>query len=137
MTERDVLAADQRDRDKMIRRLQALVERVTYREGYEFYIGVTKGMKYPFLQIRHWRPDAFDPSCMGWGHGGKAYITQWATDSEIIQTMLGLAKSYEEHEVREFFLVDGKRPYGPHIDVNALIGVAEELDVRSAPHGGG
>ena len=118
------------NRDRQVERLSALLSRITYRKGYEFYIGVTPGIKYPFIQIRHWREDAMNPGCFGWGHGGKAYITVWATDSEIFQTCFGLAKAYEEHEVREFFHVDGRRVFGPHIDTMALAEVADRLDVR-------
>lgn len=117
------------DQMQHYKRLRALVERVSYRQGYRFKVGITEDMKYPFLQIEHWRPDTFT-GVYSWGKGGKAYITQWATDSEIFQTLFGLAKAYEEHEVREAFLVDGKRPFGPHIHTEALCEVADRLDVR-------
>ena len=117
-------------RDEQMRRLHTIVNRVTFRPGtYQWRIGTTPWMKYPFLQIQAYRPDTFTAE-YGWGSGGKAYISEFATESEIIQTMLGLAKGYDEHEVREAFLVDGSRPYGPHIHVNALIGVSEIYDAR-------
>lgn len=113
-------------------RLQSLIERVSYRNAtYYFRVGLTPGMKYPFVQIAHLRPDSTTGE-QGWGFGGKAYISEHVTDSEVFQTLFGLAKAYEEHEVREFFLVDGKRPFGPHIDTVALCGVADRLDARPA-----
>jgi hypothetical protein len=115
----------------LVDRLSALVERVTYREDYRWIVGTTPGMRYPYLQIAHWRPDAVTGE-PGEGQGGKAYISEHATDSEIFQTMLGLAKAYEEHEVREFFLVDGRRPFGPHISTDALCSISEQVDVRPA-----
>ncbi len=127
----DVSANERENRDRLRARIEALVSRVTYRKGYNFFVGVTPGMKYPFLQVRHWREDSMQPGKFGWGHGGKTYVTVWSTDSEIFQTIFGLAKSYEEHEVRETLLVDGKRPFGPHIDTQALCEVADRLDVRS------
>lgn len=111
-------------------RVKRLTQRVTYRDDYTIFVGLTDGMKYPFLQIKHYRPDSVTGQ-WGWGSGGKAYISEHATDSEIFQTMLGLAKAYEEHEVREFFLVDGKRVFGPHITTTALAKVADETDYRS------
>ena len=117
-------------RDEQAKRLEEFVERVTFRpDRYRFRIGTTKWMKYPFLQVQCYRPDTFTGE-MEWGSGGKAYISEFATNSEIFQTMLGLAKGYDEHEVRESFLVDGKRPYGPHIDVEMLIAVSERYDAR-------
>lgn len=120
------------DRDRHADRLLDLAARVQYRPNYQWVVGTTQGMKYPYLQIRHWRPDSTTGE-MAWGAGGKAYISQHATDSEVFQTMLGLAKSYEEHEVREFFNVDGKRPFGPHIDTAALCEIADRIEVRPAP----
>jgi hypothetical protein len=115
---------------QMYDRLLALVERVNYRKDYYFLVGITDGMKYPYLQIAHLRPDSITGE-IDWGRGGKAYISQHATDSEIFQTMLGLAKAYEEHEAREFFLVDGKRVFGPHITTTALAKVCDETDYRA------
>lgn len=111
------------------KRIKKLVERVTYREDYTFIVGLTEGMCYPYVQISHMRPDAITGK-MGVGKGGKAYISQYATDSEIFQTLFGLAKAYEEHEVREFFHVDGKRVFGPHIKTTALAAVADNTDYR-------
>lgn len=111
------------------KRLKKLVKRVTYREGYTYIVGLAEGMKYPYVQISHYRPDAITGK-MGTGKGGKAYISQYATDSEIFQTLFGLAKAYEEHEVREFFHVDGKRVFGPHIKTSALAAVADDTDYR-------
>lgn len=118
-------------RQALYERVWRLVSRVSYRDesDYIFKVGQTDGMKYPYIQLQHLRPDAVTGE-MGWGQGGKAYISEFATDSEIFQTMFGLAKAYEEHEVREFFLVDGARVFGPHIDTMALKEIAERVDVR-------
>jgi len=117
------------DQRALVDRVGALVDRVSYRDGYRWIVDTTPGMKYPYLQIAHWRPDAVT-GVEAWGQGDKAYISAHATDSEIFQTMLGLAKAYEEHEVREFFLIDGKRPFGPHISTEALCSVADQYDAR-------
>lgn len=111
-------------------RIKALSGRVAYREDYGFIVGLTEGMKYPYIQIWHKRPDAISGK-VSVGKGGKAYISEWATDSEIFQTMFGLARGYEEHEVREFFRVDGEQVFGPHIKTTALATVARDTDYRS------
>lgn len=118
-----------KDTRRQYKRIKKLVDRVTYREGYTFIVGLTEGMCYPYVQISHVRPDAITGK-MGVGMGGKAYISQFATDSEIFQTLFGLAKAYEEHEVREFFHVDGERVFGPHIKTTALAAVADDTDYR-------
>lgn len=82
-----------------------------------------------FLQLQHYRPDTFTGE-MRWGGGGKSYLSPFMTTSEIVRRALGAAIAYEEHEVREEFKYRGVRIFGPHIDVEALVEVAERLDVR-------
>lgn len=91
-----------------------------------------------YLQITCWRKDAITGE-MGRGYGGKAYLSEHMTDSEIIQVAFGLYKGYWEHEARETFVLinsagEGRRPFGPHIDTWALWEVARRVDVRSAKH---
>lgn len=86
-----------------------------------------------YFQIECWRKDVITGE-MGTGYGGKAYLSEYATDSELVQTIFGLYKGYVEHEARETFLYRGRRVFGPHIDVRALWVVARRVDVRSAQH---
>lgn len=91
-----------------------------------------------FVQIQCWRLDVITKE-YGWGYGGKAWPSEHATDSEIIQMIFGLYKSYWEHEARETFELrdeagEYRRPFGPHIDTWALWSVARRVDVRSARH---
>ena len=58
----------------------------------------------------------------------KAYINPAQTDSSIVRTVLARFMAYFEHEVREAFLYKGKRIYGPHIDVEALLEIADRLE---------
>lgn len=86
-----------------------------------------------YFQIRCWRQDTITKE-MGYGYGGKAYLSPHATDSELIQTVFGLYKGYWEHEARETFIWRDRRPFGPHISTEALWEVARRVDVRSAKH---
>ncbi len=70
---------------------------------------------------------------MGRGRGGKAYLSEYATVSELVQTAFGLYKSFLEHEARETFTWNGRRVFGPHMDVRALWEVAERFDARPGP----
>ncbi len=82
-----------------------------------------------FFQIECWRKDTFTGE-LGIGYGGKAYLSEHATDSELIQTAFGLYKSFWEHEARETFKWRGKRVFGPHISTEALWEVAQRTDTR-------
>ena len=86
-----------------------------------------------YFQIMCWRLDVITGE-MGWGYGGKAYLSPHATDSELVQTVFGLYRAYWEHEARETFVWRGRRVFGPHIATEALWGVAQRVDVRSAKH---
>lgn len=64
--------------------------------------------------------------------GRKWYVSRHATDSEVIQTALKAALASAEHEVRERFRVDGVLPYGPHMDVDALVCLLKGADATDA-----
>lgn len=85
-----------------------------------------------YLQIRCWRPDTITGE-MGYGYGGKAYLSPHMVKSEVVQLGFGLYKGYLEHEARESFKYRGRRVYGPHIDVDALWEVCRRVDVRPQP----
>lgn len=82
-----------------------------------------------YLQVRCWREDTITRQ-MGWGYGGKAYLSPHMVKSEVVQTAFGLYKAFLEHEARESFKYRGRRVYGPHMDVDALWEVAQRVDVR-------
>jgi hypothetical protein len=108
-------------------RAAIVVGRIRYRDGYQFHVDHDRGRVY--VELWHWRPDAVTGE-MGWGSGGKRFLQPTMTDSDIVRTCLGAALSYEEHEVREFFTYKGARIYGPHLDVEALVEIADRVDFR-------
>jgi hypothetical protein len=116
-------------------RLVDIATRIKLAENFD--IVVARDLKIPdgrwYFQIKCWRKDVITKE-MGWGYGGKAYLSEEASDSELVGTIFGLYKNYVEHEARESFEFDGYRIYGPHMDVNALKTVARKVDVRSAQH---
>jgi len=116
-------------------RLEQIVGDITLSENHAIVIGrdaaIPDGRYY--FQIKCWRKDAVTGE-MGFGFGGKAYLTPHATDSELVQTVFGLYKGYWEHEARETFEWRGRRVFGPHISTEALWEIARRVDVRSAKH---
>lgn len=120
-------------------KIRALVtQHVVYvREGYRWRI--KRDVEDPdgrvFIQLQHYRPDAVTGE-MKWGGGGKRYLSTYMTPSEIARQAFALAKDYEEHEVREFFRyrptleAEPRAIFGPHIAIDSLWDVADELDVR-------
>lgn len=82
-----------------------------------------------YLQVACMRPDTFTGE-MAEGRGGKSYLTEHVSKSEVVLTVWGLFQNYVMHEAREGFLYKGRRPFGPHIDIDALWSVAGQLDAR-------
>jgi hypothetical protein len=112
-------------------RVRDVVGRVGYREGYRWEVGTEPAHPFGpvFIELQHWRPDAVTGE-FAWGGGGRRFLSPDMNDSEIVRTCLGAALSYEEHEVREFFTYKGARVFGPHLDVEALVEVADRVDFR-------
>lgn len=112
-------------------RVAALVDRITYKKGYRLICDLDK--KDPqgrlYLQVECDRPDIYT-NVMGVGRGGKAYLSEHMTDSELARLAFGLFKAYEEHETREWFQVDGVSVFGPHIHLDALLVAGTQLDFR-------
>lgn len=64
-------------------------------------------------------------------HRGRWWvISEHMTRSEVTQTALKAVLTAIEHEAREQFLYQGKAIYGPHLDPDALLEVADRVDVR-------
>lgn len=120
-----------------IQRLERIVNDITLADNFSVKIArdqeVDDGRYY--FQIQCWRKDVITGE-MGFGYGGKAYLSEHATDSELVQTIFGLYKGYWEHEARESFQWRGRRVFGPHIATEALWEIARRVDVRSARHEG-
>lgn len=64
--------------------------------------------------------------------GGKAYLSEHMTDTEIVRTIFGRFLAFETHECMEAFTFNGARIFGPHIDVYELAGISHYLDTREA-----
>ena len=86
-----------------------------------------------YYQIECWRKDVITGH-MGYGRGGKAYLSEHMTRNELVQCIFGLYQSYWIHEARENFQWRGRRVFGPHIDTEALWDAATHIDARSQKH---
>lgn len=112
-------------------RVFRLTDAVGLAEGFE--LRVEHDAKGIFIQVKCWRKDVIT-GVWDWGFGGKYHPSEFASDSEIMNATFGLYKGYVEHEARETFTWEGRRIYGPHMDIVALHEVARRVDLRSAQH---
>lgn len=126
-----VRIAEHFESEDFFSRLAGIVSEIELGMDCSVYVGAD-GSRY-YFQIQCHRMDTITKQ-MGLGFGGKAYLSPHMTKSELVQTIFGLYKGYWEHEARETFIYRGRRPFGPHIDTDALWEVARRVDVRSAKH---
>lgn len=111
----------------LLYRVTDIVADIHYRPEYWYRVELDEHGRV-YVQLEHNRLDARTAK---WGRGtsSRYYVSDEARTSQIVRACLGLAIGYEEHEVREFFRYRGAQVFGPHIDVDALVEVAERLDI--------
>lgn len=123
---------------KTIVEVKRVMEHVTYEEK-QFRVGVM-GDGF-FVQIEYMEPDVRTGED-ALQRGRKWYVSPYATDSEIVQTMLTAALASAEHQCREHFRYSaspgGKSQaiFGPHFSVYALYsicGIGVSYDARDDP----
>lgn len=111
-------------------RVERIVADISYKNDYRLFVDVdTVSRKRVYMQVTCFRKDTVTGQ-WGYGKGGKFYLSPHMTDQEIVQNAFGLFKAYEEHECREFFMYKGKRIYGPHISLDALLEIADRTTYR-------
>lgn len=117
--------------------VQGIVSRVHYEK--RFRVGLM-GDGF-FVQIEYEEPD-IKTGVLELQRGRKWYVSRFATDSEIVQTLLSAALASAEHQVREHFgysPAPDQKPrliYGPHYNADTLwniAGKAASYDVRKDP----
>ena len=116
----------------LLRQDQQIVSRVI-NEGPASYTGETNVGRW-YIQVECDRPDSFT-DLLGVGRGGKGYLSPHMIPGEIVRKAFGLFAAYEEHECREFFTYKGKRVFGPHISIDALLEVADQVEARDSEPG--
>lgn len=112
--------------DAFMARIQVIVDDIALPENFRIVFEQEPGGQ-PYLQIACLRPDTFTGE-MGEGRGRPARLTENVTRSEVVFTVWGLFESYVIHEAREAFLYRGRRVLGPHMDIDAIWSVADQLD---------
>jgi hypothetical protein len=104
-------------------RLREILESVSYKAGWSFHVNEAAFYFQVELPVDHdgkrWR-------------GRKWMISTHMTEGEVVQTALAACLMAEEHEAREAFRYKGRALFGPHIDVNRLMEVADQI-VRREP----
>jgi hypothetical protein len=102
------------------------LDRVRFRD-WVFFLG-EEGERL-WLQVRYLEADvAGDPSTLEIQHGRKWMVPRQATPSELVQTAFKAVATSMEHQAREHFTYRGARVFGPHFDVEQLVGLCRSRE---------
>ena len=82
-----------------------------------------------FIQVSG-RTKCADTGDTTWVKGRKWIVSPFATKTEVVRTCHKAGLAFLEHEYNEMFTYHGYRIAGPHIDVDALVGVSDKLEHR-------
>ena len=108
--------------------IEAILQNIKFQDWFFALLPAAEGWH---LQVRFYAPDNDAPGAELIPQGGrKWYISRFATESEIVQTALKAVLTAMEHEVREQFTYKGRMLFGPHLDVNALLEIADRKVYR-------
>jgi hypothetical protein len=105
-------------------RFRGILSKLSYKD-WEFHLGILDTAHF-YLQMRFFENEQQH-------HGRKWLLSQWMSDSEIVQTALLAILVCEEHEAREKFKYLGQSVFGPHCNVDDLARYPPRLDVRGEP----
>lgn len=108
--------------------LAALIGRITVPYGWRFELWGVEAANYIRVVCDYDRCNVTG-NVTSW-NGRPWYISNFACDSEIVQTCLKAVLTAVEHETREKFLLDGRMIFGPHVDVAALLEIADRVEKR-------
>jgi hypothetical protein len=105
---------------------EAVLRLITYRD-WQFHVGERSDGDL-YLQVRFLSSGPEGPL----QSGRKWLFSPYMTQSEVVQTALKAVLTAEEHEARERFRYRGAAVFGPHLDVEALVAIADREDRRES-----
>jgi hypothetical protein len=110
-------------------RVKDIVSEISYKDNFEILVRLDPESSRTYLQVQCWRPCSVTLE-MGYGRGGKVFLSPYMVDGEIVRKAFQAILAYEEHEVREFFKYKNAQVFGPHIHIDALVEAAQTTEYR-------
>ncbi len=107
--------------------MQDILALVDYKTDWAFHIGV---MGTGDIIVSTYMQVQFIAGGETW-RGRKWLLSPHMTEGEVVQTALMACLAAEEHEAREAFRYKGKALFGPHLSLQALLQVADDVAVRA------
>lgn len=104
---------------------QAVLNEIKFEQHPTVFVALScYGDVISWLQIR----DSALP--LGINSGRKWNLSPYMVKSEVVQTVWAAYEAWVIHEARESFKYKGVAIFGPHFDADALVEIADRLEVR-------
>lgn len=111
--------------------MQDIISRIRYRPNWNLYVFYDTERRLIILQLVIREPDCYMPLEPPVEQKGRKWLlSNHMTESEVVMTAFKALLTAEEHEARERFTYRARRIFGPHINVNRLVEVCDDLDAR-------
>lgn len=93
-------------------------ENIKYKPGWVFHVG--KKGEAMFLQIRFMAPNNYRPDQMELQYCRKWQLSEWMTETELVQTAWAAVQRAEMHEASEIFKYKDADIFNTHMNVDLL-----------------
>lgn len=110
-----------------INQLCDICEKISFGNGFDddWTLKVEQEYNAFWIQWKFYAPDSSEPGADCTIQKGRKWrISFHATEDEVVKTAFAAALMALEHEARERFEYCGQPIFHPHMDVNALVGLA-------------
>ena len=111
-----------------VRDFQNVIDRIQYKN---WSVILRLDEERPYLQLRWFTIDAVAEK-VSEQNSRKWFLSYHMTPSEVVQTALKAVLAAEEHEARELFRYRGKAVFGPHLDIEELVKIADRIARRDS-----
>lgn len=108
---------------KRVSEIQAIVASCKY-PGLDIHAESMNGWGC-MVQVSYMGPDVDPPHEYRLQKGRKWYVSPWATETEIVNTVFMAVSRFVQHELEERFTYQGHRTHSPHMSIQDRIRIAE------------
>ncbi len=106
--------------------VQAILNTVKYNDWYFVAFGALETPETPSYMRVQFHADCTKTKVAQDWNGRKWVLSEHMVKSEIVLTAFKAMMTAIEHEARESFFVEGQPIFGPHINVDVLIGLYKQ-----------
>ena len=104
--------------------INSIISLITYKPNWKIKLHGTISSMYLQLEVTN-SVDSVSHEACDW-KSGKRYLSKHMCRQEIVGVVFSMIEAAEMHELREWFRYKNAAIYNPHLDPDALVGVASK-----------